>query len=60
MTDVQKLGKRSRLIQASLALVYRHGFKVTRLADIAAELGEEIGKPHPSDRVFRSSAPALK
>jgi TetR/AcrR family transcriptional regulator, transcriptional repressor for nem operon len=37
MTDVQKLGKRSRLIQASLALVYRHGFKMTRLADIAAE-----------------------
>jgi TetR/AcrR family transcriptional regulator, transcriptional repressor for nem operon len=29
--------KRNRLIQAAMTLVYRHGFKETRLADIAAE-----------------------
>lgn len=29
--------KRSRLITAAMALTYRHGFKETRLADIAAE-----------------------
>jgi TetR/AcrR family transcriptional regulator, transcriptional repressor for nem operon len=33
----EKPGKRVRLIQAALALVYRHGFGETRLADIAGE-----------------------
>ena len=37
MMTVEKPSKRTRLIQAALALVYRNGFQVTRLADIAAE-----------------------
>lgn len=37
MPAIQKSGKRVRLIQSALALVYRHGFAETRLADIAAE-----------------------
>lgn len=34
-TTQQNPGKRTRLIQAATNLVYRHGFKETRLADIA-------------------------
>jgi TetR/AcrR family transcriptional regulator, transcriptional repressor for nem operon len=37
MQPSQNPGKRVRLIQSALALVYRHGFAETRLADIAAE-----------------------
>jgi TetR/AcrR family transcriptional regulator, transcriptional repressor for nem operon len=37
MPASQHPGKRVRLIQSALALVYRHGFEETRLADIAAE-----------------------
>lgn len=37
MTTTDIPPKRSRLIQAAMTLVYRHGFKETRLADIAAE-----------------------
>jgi TetR/AcrR family transcriptional regulator, transcriptional repressor for nem operon len=37
MDVTQHPGKRTRLIQAAMALAYRHGFKETRLADIAAE-----------------------
>jgi AcrR family transcriptional regulator len=37
MDATQNPGKRARLIQAAMTLAYRHGFKETRLADIAAE-----------------------
>jgi len=37
MSDTEKPGKRIRLIQSALSLVYRHGFAETRLADIATE-----------------------
>lgn len=37
MTAEQTPGKRSRLIQAAMSLVYKHGFGETRLADIAAD-----------------------
>jgi TetR/AcrR family transcriptional regulator, transcriptional repressor for nem operon len=37
MPALQNSGKRVRLVQAALGLVYRHGFAETRLADIAAE-----------------------
>jgi TetR/AcrR family transcriptional regulator, transcriptional repressor for nem operon len=37
MPAFQNPGKRVRLIQSALALVYRHGFAETRLVDIAAE-----------------------
>ena len=37
MPAFQNPGKRVRLIQSALALVYKHGFAETRLADIAAE-----------------------
>jgi AcrR family transcriptional regulator len=37
MQAVQNSSKRVRLIQAALALVYKHGFGETRLADIAAQ-----------------------
>ena len=32
----QNPGKRTRLVQSAMALVYQHGFRETRLADIAA------------------------
>jgi TetR/AcrR family transcriptional repressor of nem operon len=37
MTVKQNPGKRTRLIQAAIRLVYRRGFGETRLADIAAD-----------------------
>ncbi len=37
MDTNQTPDKRSRLIQASITLAYRHGFRETRLADIAAQ-----------------------
>ncbi|HEX3103806.1 MAG TPA: TetR/AcrR family transcriptional regulator [Terriglobales bacterium] len=37
MATEQKPGKRSRLIQAAMSLVYKQGFGETRLADIAAD-----------------------
>jgi AcrR family transcriptional regulator len=37
MDATQNPGKRARLIQAAMTLAYWHGFKETRLADIAAE-----------------------
>jgi TetR/AcrR family transcriptional repressor of nem operon len=37
MAAEQHPGKRTRLIQAATRLVYRHGFRETRLADIAAD-----------------------
>lgn len=37
MTVRENPNKRSRLLQAALTLVYRHGFRETRLADIANE-----------------------
>jgi TetR/AcrR family transcriptional regulator, transcriptional repressor for nem operon len=37
MVATEIASKRTRLIQAAIALAYRHGFRETRLADIAAE-----------------------
>lgn len=37
MNAAENPGKRTRLIHAGMTLAYRHGFKETRLADIAAE-----------------------
>ena len=37
MDATENPGKRTRLIMAGMTLAYRHGFKETRLADIAAE-----------------------
>jgi len=43
MQASQKPGKRVRLIQAALGVVYRRGFAETRLADIAAEADVPLG-----------------
>jgi TetR/AcrR family transcriptional regulator, transcriptional repressor for nem operon len=43
MAAEQSPGKRSRLIQSAMTLVYRHGFRETRLADIAADANVPLG-----------------
>ena len=55
MDATQNLGKRTRLIHAGMTLAYRHGFKETRLADIAAEADAFIAEPHDVRTVLHLS-----